>query len=205
MTVDDPGTHGEATDHAIVQRVLRGDRDAYAILVDRHQRRIVVHAARVLGNRDEALEVAHETFIKAYLHLARYDPAWKFTTWLHAIAGNLCVDHLRTRKRRFVSLDEPVETEDGERERELPGPARMASEEYEGLELAQALERAIAELPPIYRDLLLLRHPGGLSYEEIATACSLPLGTVKARIFRARQRLKDLLGDRLPADVREDD
>ena len=191
----------QIADEAVVRHCLAGDRDAFGILVQRYQGRIVGHVHRMLGDRELALDVTQEAFIKAWQHLARYDPQWRFSTWLYTIAGNVAIDHIRRRRRGMISLDEPIAVGDSEMQRDLPGPDRNAADEAEGKELTERLEAAIAELPIEYRQLLLLRHPGGRSYEEIAEITKLPMGTVKNRIFRARQRLKEQLGSLLPSDV----
>ena len=188
-------------DEDVVQRVLAGDKDAYAILVHRHQGRVVAVVSRFIRDRDAALEVAHEAFVKAWQHLARYDPAWRFTTWLLTIASNSAIDHLRRRKHAALSLDEPISLDGEEIPREVAAVQDSAADILEGRQLAERLEAAIEELPPAFRQLLLLRHPGGKSYEEIAAMTKLPMGTVKNRIFRARQALKERLGSILPADV----
>ena len=201
MTTSDPDP-SLVPDEDIVQRVLCGERDAYAILVRRHQARIVSFVQRMVTDREVARDVAQEAFTKAWRHLARFDPRWRFTTWLYSIASNAAIDHLRARKRAPLSLDEPMML-DGEEvarepvDSESPSQADMLSAK----ELQEKLEEAIAELPPAFRELLLLRHPGGCSYEEIAEITKLPMGTVKNRIFRARQALKDRLGALLPSDA----
>jgi RNA polymerase sigma-70 factor (ECF subfamily) len=202
------GEHREAleglSDEEVVRRVLAGDQAAYAILVERHQRRIVGFVRRIVRDHETALDVAQETFVKAWQALARYDSHWKFSTWLYSIASNAAIDHLRSRKMRLTSLDQPIEMGDSEMTRELASPDHGPGELAQAAQMARYLEDAIAQLPAEYRKLLLLRHPGGKSYEEIAAMTRLPMGTVKNRIFRARARLKELLGDILPADVKDD-
>lgn len=196
-----PSPPAGPSDEEVVRQVLAGDKDAYATLVQRHQRRMVGFLQRMVGDRDTALDIAQEAFVKAWLALARYDDKWRFSTWLYSIASNAAIDHLRTRKMKLTSLDEPIETGDSEMQRELPATGQSPAEIAEGSELRVRLEAAIEQLPAEYRRLILLRHPVGKSYEEIAEMTRLPMGTVKNRIFRARQRLKELLGDLLPADV----
>jgi RNA polymerase sigma-70 factor (ECF subfamily) len=191
-------------DEEVVRRVLAGDPAAYAVLVERHQRRIVGFVRRIVRDHETALDVAQETFVKAWQALARYDDHWKFSTWLYSIASNAAIDHLRSRKVRLTSLDQPIEMGDSEMARELPSPDHGPGEIVQAAQMAERLEEAIAQLPAEYRKLLLLRHPGGKSYEEMAAMTRLPIGTVKNRIFRARARLKELLGDILPADVKDD-
>jgi RNA polymerase sigma-70 factor (ECF subfamily) len=195
------GPETALSDEEIVRRVLGGDKDSYAILVRRHQGRVTAVVSRFIRDRDSALEVAHEAFVKAWQHLARYDPAWRFSTWLYAIASNAAIDHLRRRKHAALSLDEPISLDGEEIPREIAAVQDSAADILEGRQLAERLEAAIDELPPAFRRLILLRHPGGKSYEEIAAITKLPMGTVKNRIFRARQALKERLGNILPADV----
>jgi RNA polymerase sigma-70 factor (ECF subfamily) len=189
------------TDEEVVRVVLRGAKEDFAILVRRYQGRIVAHVRRIVGDREVALEIAQEAFMKAYQALARFDPRYRFSTWLYAIAGNAAIDHLRRRRPEVASLDEPLSTGDGDLHRDPPGPARTAEDIVGSQDIVRKVEAAIGQLPEAYREILLMRHPGGLSYDEIAEAKQMPLGTVKNRIFRARQRLKEILGDVLPADI----
>jgi len=188
-------------DEEVVRRVLRGAKEDFGILVRRYQGRIVAHVRRIVGNREVALEIAQEAFMKAYQALARFDPQYRFSTWLYSIAGNAAIDHVRRKRPEVASLDEPLPTGDGELYRDPQGPARTAEDIVGSQDIVRKVEVAIGQLPEAYREILLLRHPGGLSYEEIADVKKLPLGTVKNRIFRARQRLKEILGDVLPADI----
>ncbi|MEM7246559.1 MAG: sigma-70 family RNA polymerase sigma factor [Acidobacteriota bacterium] len=189
----------ELPDEKVVRLVLRGREDLYAILVDRYRRRIVGHLMRYVGKRDDALDIAQEVFLKVYQNLARFDPSYRFSTWIYSIASNAAIDKLRRKKVPTTSLDQPISTDDGEIAREPVGPARTADEIVGAEDLMAEVESAIQRLPDQYRELILLRHPGGRSYDEIASITGLPLGTVKNRIFRARQRLRDDLGDLLPA------
>jgi RNA polymerase sigma-70 factor, ECF subfamily len=195
------GSPSGVPDEEVVRQVLAGDRDAYAVLVRRHERRLVGFLVRMVRDRETALDIAQETFVKAWQALARYDPHWKFSTWLYSIASNAAIDHLRSRRMRLTSLDEPIEMGDSEMQREIASPDQGPADIVQGDELRVRLEAAIAQLPAEHRRLLLLRHPVGKSYEEIAQMTRLPMGTVKNRIFRARQRLKELMGDLLPSDV----
>ena len=192
---------GVLADEDVVQLILRGREDLYATLVNRYRRKLMAHVIRMVGSREDALEITQEAFLKAYLHLARFDRKYRFSTWIYSISSNAAIDHLRRKRLKTTSFDQPLMLEDSEIKREPKGPARTAEEIYEGTELVRNLETAIAELKPEYRQLLLLRHPGGKSYEEIATLTKLPLGTVKNRIFRARQQLRELMGDLLPEAV----
>lgn len=185
-------------DEDLVALVLRGREDLFAELMRRYQRKLMAHVIRMVRDREDALEIVQDAFVKSYKHLARFDAKFRFSTWIYSIASNTAIDHLRRKRLQTVSLDEPLRFNDSELAREPEGPARTAEEIHEGRELLELVEQGIAELPPAYRELLLLRHPGNRSYDEIAAMTKLPLGTVKNRIFRAREKLREILGDVLP-------
>jgi RNA polymerase sigma-70 factor, ECF subfamily len=179
-------------DEELVRRILAGEEYLFEALVRRHQGRILAHVARMVGNREDALDLTQEIFLKVFQALDRYKPEFKFSTWLFRIAGNAAIDQLRKKKPRTV----PLEATDHE--------GRVSSPEYKSLELdpfgqlrnverGGAIARAIAELPPEFRELIALRHFTGLSYEEIAQVKKMPLGTVKNKLFRARAVLKERL------------
>lgn len=182
-------------DDELVGRILAGEEDLFEVLVRRYQSRVLAHVARMVGNRDDALDLSQEIFLKVFGALDRYNPAYKFSTWLFRIAGNAAIDHLRKRRPRTVPLE--VQDADG----------RVSSLEYKSSDLdpygelrnverGSAIARAIAALPAEFRELITLRHFGGLSYEEIADVKQMPLGTVKNKLFRARAVLKErLLGE----------
>jgi RNA polymerase sigma-70 factor (ECF subfamily) len=174
--------------------VLAGEEELFEVLVRRYQARILSHVARMVGNRDDALDLSQEIFVKVFQALSRYNPEFKFSTWLFRIAGNAAIDHLRKRRLRTVPLEVP----------EPGGQGRMSSFEYRSPDLdpyadlrnserGQSIAQAISRLPPEFRELITLRHFTGLSYEEIAEIKQMPLGTVKNKLFRARTVLKEWL------------
>jgi RNA polymerase sigma-70 factor (ECF subfamily) len=185
-------------DDALVRRVLSGQEDVFGVLVRRYQSRIVAHVARMIGSREEGLDLTQEIFLKVFQALDRYNPQFKFSTWLFRIAGNAAIDHLRKKRPRTIPLETPGQE----------GTGRPSSPEYKSAEpdpyadlrnteRGMAISRAIADLPPDFRELITLRHFGGLSYEEIAEVKQMPLGTVKNKLFRARAVLKDRLSGEL--------
>ena len=183
----------EIEDVEIVRRILAGEEELFEVLVRRYQARVVSHVTRMVGNRDDALDLSQEIFLKVFQALDRFNPAYKFSTWLFRIAGNAAIDHLRKRRPRTV----PLETPDPD------GPGPFAPEqrstgldpygELRNAERGKAISRAIQELPADFRELIALRHFAGLSYEEIAGVKNMPLGTVKNKLFRARAVLKERL------------
>jgi RNA polymerase sigma-70 factor (ECF subfamily) len=197
MTVEEasPALALALADEELVRRVLSGQEELFEVLVRRYQTRIHSHVARMVGNRDDALDLTQEIFVKVFQALSRYNPEFKFSTWLFRIAGNAAIDYLRKRRPRTVPLEQPAPSGDREGvstfEYKSSGPDPFA--ELRNTERGQAISRAIAGLPPEFRELITLRHFTGLSYEEIAEIKQMPLGTVKNKLFRARAVLKEWL------------
>ncbi|HSE64005.1 MAG TPA: sigma-70 family RNA polymerase sigma factor [Thermoanaerobaculia bacterium] len=184
----------ELEDGEIVRRVLAGEEDLFELLVRRYQVRVVSHVTRMVGSRDDALDLAQEIFLKVFQALDRYNPEFKFSTWLFRIAGNAAIDHLRKRRPRTVPLEIPdPDSRSGVSAIEHESSVLDPYGELRNVERGRAISRAIAELPPEFRELITLRHFGGLSYEEIARVKNMPLGTVKNKLFRARVVLKERL------------
>src|SRR5262249_32134923 len=178
-----------------VRRVLAGQDRLFEVLVRRYQARILSHVARMVGSRDDALDLSQEIFVKVFQALSRYNPEFKFSTWLFRIAGNAAIDYLRKRRPRPVPLDQPPPSGDREGgstfEYKTSGPDPFS--ELRNTDRGQAISGASAGLPPESRELITLRHFTGLSYEEIAEIKQMPLGTVKNKLFRARAVLKEWL------------
>lgn len=150
----------------------------------------------MVRNHSDAEDLAQEVFIRTFSVLDRYNPSYPFSSWLFRITSNLCIDFLRKEKGGKVSLDKPVEGSDGEMPRQLPSKAAQPDREVESKEMVTALEEAINRLPEHYRVIVLLRHQEQLTYEEISDNLGIPLGTVKARIHRARSFIKDFFHSR---------
>ncbi len=182
-------------DRAVVEAVLRGQQHQFADLVGRYQSQIVNYTCRMLGNYEDAVDLSQDVFLKAYSALGSYRPQYPFVAWLFRIARNAAIDEIRKRRLLTVSLDAPVEFEDGSTGRQVESEGLDPQDSYLGLEFADRVSTAINELPEKYREPIVLRHAAELSYEEIADALELPLGTVKTRIFRARDALRKSLGD----------
>jgi RNA polymerase sigma-70 factor (ECF subfamily) len=187
-------------DRAIVVAVLGGQQHRFEELVTRHQSQIVNYVCRMLGNYEDAVDLSQDVFLKAYSALGTYKPQYPFAAWLFRIARNAAIDEIRKRRLVTVSLDAPVELGDGSVGRQVESPGLDPEDAYLGGELADRLSAAIDELPDKYREAIILRHAADLSYDEIAEALELPLGTVKTRIFRARDALRRSLGDVLDDD-----
>lgn len=186
-------------DAELVARVQKGDKRAFDLLVLKYQRKIMRLLARMLNNQAEIEDIAQETFIKAYRALPQFRGESAFYTWLYRIAINTARNWLSSNQRKMLVSD-TFETKEGETFSQSDNlididtpESRMVSSE-----IAQTVNRAIEELPEDLRTAIVLREIEGLSYEEIAQTMECPIGTVRSRIFRAREaiaaRLKPVLG-----------
>lgn len=170
-------------DADLVAQCLGGDSEAFELLVGRHQRVLFTVALRMLGDREDARDATQNALVKAYFRLDTYDPSFRFFSWIYKIVLNESLNMLRARKH-------PTE----------PLPADLAAldtpfEEAEIEERRRRVQAALLELPAEYREVVVLRHFVGLSYEEIAAHASVPVKTVKSRLYTARQRLGQMLLD----------
>jgi RNA polymerase sigma-70 factor (ECF subfamily) len=182
-------------DRTLVARILGGERDLFTNLVSRYEKRVINYVYRITHRYEEAHDLAQEIFVKVYLALDRFDPKYQFSTWLFRIAQNSAIDALRKKSISEVSLARPATEDDsGGREQEFPDSGISPYRALKNKQLSAAIDKAVRDLPPDYRELIQLRHFAELSYEEIASMKKLPLGTVKNKLFRARNLLKDALG-----------
>jgi RNA polymerase sigma-70 factor (ECF subfamily) len=185
----------------LVERARQGDRAAFGQLVDEYKDKIYNYVARMLNDPYEAEDVTQEAFLRAYRSLPRFRGASSFHTWLYRIASNLAIDVVRKRKRQdpTFSLDEPLESDDGEYEREIPDDTGSPEDRTSTRETRVAVRRAIMDLPEKLRDVMILYELQGETYEDIADILDVPLGTVKSRLFNARNRLKESLEELVEA------
>lgn len=182
-------------DRSLVARILGGDRDRFAELVSRYERRVVNYVYRITHRYEDAHDLTQEIFVKVFLALDRYDPKYQFSTWLFRIAQNSAIDALRKKSVAEVPLTRTTTEGDQPKEREFADDGISPYRALKNKQLGAAIDTAVGKLPPDYRELIQLRHFAELSYEEIASMKKLPLGTVKNKLFRARNLLKDALGE----------
>ncbi len=183
----------DAADQQAIRNTLAGDREAFRRVVERHSASIFNLAYRMTGNPADAEELTQESFLQAFTRLGDFRLGARFHPWIYTIALNLCRSHLRRRSlSRWLLPARPREPE-GAVQPEPVAPAPNPEQELLAREGEERLRRAIEALPPRYREVFVLRQAQGLSYEEIAAVLRLPLGTVEARLFRARRRLLDAL------------
>ncbi|MCA1633735.1 MAG: sigma-70 family RNA polymerase sigma factor [Acidobacteria bacterium] len=187
---------GALADSELVTRALAGREESFEELVRRYQRPIVAYVYRMIGDYDLALDQTQEVFIRIYNSLERYRPEFKFSTWIYRIAHNAAIDHLR-RSDSSRTEDLEVAGEGGQTfQKPLASNAPTPEQESERGERRAEIEEVIRHLPPAYRELIVLRHAHDFSYDEIAEVTGLPLGTVKNRIFRAREAMRAQLVER---------
>ncbi len=184
------------SDEELMLEVQRGSNVSFDILVDRHKVRLFNYLFRLVADRDEAEELAQDTFVKAFVHADKYKTIAKFSTWLYTIATNLVRNRFRSKGRapQFLRLWEwGREGENDTRPIDLVDPRREPDEEINARELSQIISEAMQKIPPKYRTSFILREVNQLSYEEIAAVTGLKLGTVRSRINRARNCFRKIL------------
>ena len=177
----------------IIERVLAGDNDAFGLLVEAYQTKVYNLALRLCGNRDDAFDLAQESFFRAWRSLSGFQFESSFSTWLFRLCSNICLDWLRAKKRRPTVSLTSVDDEGEESQLELPDPGKSPEELLLAAEEREALARAMNQLPVEYREILTLRAIHDLSYTEIAEILKIKEGTVKSRLSRARLALRNKL------------
>ncbi|MGB6555464.1 MAG: sigma-70 family RNA polymerase sigma factor [Candidatus Binataceae bacterium] len=187
------GTPGrqDGDEAELIERARKGDKEAFGVLVERYQRRVANVALSVVHNQDDAIELAQETFVRAYENLSKFESRSSFSTWLYRIAANLAIDFWRREGRHVVLRGEDAENEI----RRLPSNTGDSFKTASRKELSARLTAALEELTPEHRTVILLREVEGLSYDEISEALNCPRGTVMSRLHYARNRLRVLLKD----------
>jgi RNA polymerase sigma-70 factor (ECF subfamily) len=181
-------------DYRLVKAAIDGDQKAYAQLMDRYRDSIYFMLLKMVNNRDDADDLTIEAFGKAFNKLHQYTPNYAFSTWLFKIASNNCIDFIRKKKKNLLSLDKPLEGNDGgEMTMDVPSGTLDPEETYIKEQKKILMHGVVEKLKPRYRTLVELRYFKEFSYEEIAQELDLPLGTVKAQLFRAREFLYNIL------------
>jgi RNA polymerase sigma-70 factor (ECF subfamily) len=186
-----------AEDHETIQGALRGNDLAFKRLMNKYHDAIFNFIYRMIRDREQVEDLTQEAFIKAFSSLKSFNEEYAFSTWLYKIATNNCIDYIRKRKLQMYSIDKPIEAKDSDYTFELPDETYRADKEIISGQRALLLRNAIEQLPEKYRRVIELRHTEEKSYEEIAAILDLPIGTVKAHIFRARELLYKQLRHRI--------
>ncbi len=182
-------------DHKLVKQAVEdGDQRAYAELMGRYRDSIYYMLLKMVNNRDDADDLTIEAFGKAFKRLHQYTPDYAFSTWLFKIASNNCIDFIRKKKKNLYSIDSKPENEDGEEinidiKATSPDPAERVMKDQK----VEIMREVVSKLKPKYKRLVELRYFKEYSYEEIAEELDIPLGTVKAQLYRAREVLFSIM------------
>ncbi len=176
-------------DYELVQLALRGDEKAFTRLLSRYKDAIYFMLLKMVNNRNDAEDLTLEAFGKAFKNIHQYSPTYAFSTWLFKIASNNCIDFLRRRRGTYIALENNNEHGPNNESLRLRSKDPDPEEKLIRQQKAILLHRVVRRLKPRYRTLVELRYFREYSYEEIARELQLPLGTVKAQLFRAREML----------------
>jgi RNA polymerase sigma factor (sigma-70 family) len=176
-------------DSRLIKAALAGSDAAYSQIMRKYHDAIFSFIYRMVHDHEQVEDLTQEAFIKAFSSLKNFNEEFAFSTWLYKIATNNCIDHIRRRKLQMYSIDKPIESKDSDYTFELPDESYEADKELISGQRARMLQAAIDQLPEKYRRVIMLRHSEERSYEEIAKMLRIPIGTVKAHIFRAREIL----------------
>lgn len=193
----------ELDDLTLVSRCKEGDQQAFRLLVKRYERKVFSVAFGMVKDREEALDISQEAFIKVHRYLGDFKGDSSFYTWLYRITRNLAVDRIRSRRGEHVAFDEKVAQEEAEL-----GDAGFLSTQLGTnpqksalrRELAEKMSSALQQIPEKHREILVLREVEGMSYEDLSRVLEIPKGTVMSRLFHARAKMQKLLEDYLGGD-----
>jgi len=192
-------------DLTLVKRVKTGDQRAFKLLVERYQRKIYAVALGMVKDKEEALDVSQEAFVKVYKYLDHFKGDSSFYTWLYRITVNICIDALRKKQAlrgEQVELDEAVKMDTAEANIGALGSRLGTNPQKSALrkELAEKIQQALETVPEKHRAILLLREVEGMSYEDLSRTLQIPKGTVMSRLFHARTKVQKILSEYLELD-----
>jgi RNA polymerase sigma factor (sigma-70 family) len=180
-------------DKKLIASALTGSQDAYRELMERHRPAIYHIVFKFVREKEASADLVQETFMKAFASLETYRSEYKFSTWLYRIAANSAIDFLRKQRIRTLSLDSTTDSDENPGTMDVADYTYHPEKDLEDRERRMSIQEAIDSLPEKYRLVILYRHKDDRSYEDISRALNIPIGTVKARIFRARELLKKKL------------
>ncbi|SFS38248.1 RNA polymerase sigma factor [Mucilaginibacter polytrichastri] len=201
MEVNTNFTENAKNDFQLVLKAREGDQKAYASLMQRYKDSIYFMALKMVNNKEDAMDLTVETFAKAFDKLDKYQPDFAFSTWLFRVATNNCIDFIRKKKLNTMSLHGMVDDDGDERPMQIKTDDLNPEEFSIKKQQTQELKALVDSLPQRYRNLITLRYFDELSYEEISVQLSLPLGTVKAQLFRAKYLLGNIINRRNRNDI----
>lgn len=183
-------------DLVLVEQAIDGNQKSYAELLDRYKDAIYFMLLKMVNNKSDAEDLTIEAFGKAFKNIHQYTPNYAFSTWLFKIATNNCIDFIRKKKKLTLSIDKTFENQEGsEMAQNIPAGVLDPEENFIKKQKIKLMREIVDKLKPRYKSLIEMRYFQELSYEEIADELKLPLGTVKAQLFRAREFLYNILKD----------
>ncbi len=183
-------------DKDLVKRTLDGDKETFEMIVQRCKQPLLNYIGRMVGERELALDFTQDVFIKTYASLHTYRPQHKFSTWLFKIASNLTIDYWRKKKIDAYSFDQARDNRDDRPSIQIPSKDLSVVEKFELSEIRARIEKAMQKVPPALRELFVWRHVNEFSYEEIAEIKGLPVGTIKNKVFQAKELIRRNLEER---------
>jgi RNA polymerase sigma-70 factor (ECF subfamily) len=185
-------------DLAMISAAIRGEQAAYGTLMKKYRDSIFNLIFRIIRDREQVEDLTQETFVKAFASLKSFNREFAFSTWLYKIATNSSIDYIRKKKLHTTSINKPISHEDSDYTMELPDSTYEPDKFIIQRQKSKIIAEAIEKLPPKYRQVIILRHNEERDYAEIAKILKIPIGTVKAHIFRARELLYKSLRERIP-------
>lgn len=200
MRIDNPVTFynkSKADDIKLIEEALSGKQVSYDKLMKKYYQLIYNLVYRMISKKEDVEDLTQEAFIKAFNSLQNFDKQFSFSTWLFKIATNNAIDYLRKKKLATFSIDKEIESDDNDYKFEIPDHENKPDKQIMHQQMKEILDEAIKSLPKKYRDVIILRHKKELEYEEIAKKMKLPLGTIKAHIFRGRELLNKYLKEKI--------
>lgn len=196
MEVEFGGSFKAEADKHLVEAVKAGEEAAFTTLVSKYKRAVYFTILKMVKNTNDAQDLSQETFTKAYANIHKFDSRFAFSTWLFRIATNTCIDHIRKRKIILQSISSYIDTEDGAISMEIHDPNSPIPDVTLSIkERNEFINRAVDKLPAKFQEIVRLRYFLEYSYEEISAHLKIPLGTVKAKLHRAKITLNEILAD----------
>jgi len=190
-------SESKSEDMRLIKQALGGKQNAYERLMKKYAGYTRNLIFRMITNREDVEDLTQEAFIKAFNSLDKFDSQFAFSTWLFKIATNNCIDYIRKKKLKTYSIDNEISTDEDDMKFEIPDSEYLPDKEIIDKQRKKILANAIERLPARYKTVILMRHRDDMEYEEIAKKLKLPIGTVKAHIFRGRELLNKYLKDKL--------
>ena len=182
-------------DKELIERALKGEAEAFEMIIQKYQTTLFNYIGRMVGERELALDFTQEVFIRTYSSLHTFKPQYKFRTWLFKIASNFVIDYWRKKKLETYSIDQPF-GDDEKASFQIPDDEPSIAKKYELAELKERIEQALKKVPPSLRELFVWRHINDFSYDEMAEIKGVPVGTVKNRVFQAKELIRSLLEEK---------